>query len=122
MEFPISDEGIRAALDALLAAADEAGISPTVGRRLAVILDEYSSNLIRHDPTIAADSRFALALEPCEGAFDPTHPRPDETPDIGGQGIGLIQGLANDMHYRAEGGENLFKVTVLENDDGAGAS
>ena len=79
MEFPISDEGIRAALDALLAAADEAGISPTVGRRLAVILDEYSSNLIRHDPTIAADSRFALALEPCEGGPPSIRPTPVRT-------------------------------------------
>lgn len=133
MEFPISDEGIRAALDALLAAADEAGISPAVGRRLAVILDEYSSNLIRHDPSIAADSRFSLALEPCEGgavlsirdnaaAFDPTGPRPGEAAEIGGQGIGLIQGLAHEMHYRAEGGQNLFTVTVLENGDAGGAS
>ena len=133
MEFPISDEGIRAAIEALLASADEAGISPAVGRRLAVILDEYSSNLIRHDPTIAADSRFWLSLEPCEGgamlsirdnaaAFDPTRPRPGGTPEIGGQGIGLIQGLAHDMHYRAEGGQNLFTVRVLETGDAAGAS
>lgn len=124
MRFPVSNEGIRAALDELLAQADAAGIARPVAHRLAVIVDEYCSNLIRHDPEITQESRFEMAIEPVErGAvltihdmanpFDPTVAQPDPERDFGGQGIVLMKGLADVIEYRREDGRNLFRATVL---------
>lgn len=124
MRFPVSSDGIRAALDVLLARADALGIARPVAHRLAVIVDEYCSNLIRHDVSITPDSRFDLTVAPVHrGAavtvrdralpFDPTTARPLPERDLGGQGIVLMKGLAASLDYHSEPGCNVFRATVL---------
>ena len=125
MEFPVSNEGIRDALDWLLGQADEQGIARPVAHRMAVIVDEYCSNLIRHDPAVNAESLFVVNVEArdrvgllriSENAtpFDPTRYRREETRQIGGQGIVLMNGLATRLQYRSENGKNLFEAEVSE--------
>lgn len=125
MEFPVSREGIRAALDALLADAGAKGVPRPVALRIAVIVDEYCSNLIRHDPSIVSDSVFEVALERVpEGAtiairdqgqpFDPTVPRHVAEDTIGGQGLAVMRGLSRRLEYRSSGGWNRFLALVTE--------
>ena len=127
MEFPISNDGIRAALDALLAEADTLGVTRATAHRLAVIVDEYCSNLIRHDNSVGPESMFELALsvesdgvtvmiEEKAGTFDPTTHRQSEPRDIGGQGIVLMRGLATALDYRSTNGSNRFRATIKETD------
>ena len=127
MEFPISNDGIRAALDALLAEADTLGVTRATAHRLAVIVDEYCSNLIRHDDSVGPESMFDLALsaesdrvtvtiEESAGMFDPTTYHQSVPRDIGGQGIVLMRGLATALDYRSIDGSNRFRATILETD------
>ncbi len=125
MEFPVSNEGIRAALNALLSRADAAGIPRQVAHRMAVVVDEYCSNLIRHDATMSAESCFSLDLQPLTGksiltivengrTFDPTTFAQSEKREIGGQGIGLMRGLAADLSYESDDQRNIFKAIFVE--------
>lgn len=125
MEFPISNDGIRAALDALLAEADTLGVTRATAHRLAVIVDEYCSNLIRHDESVGPESLFQLTLavepdgvtvtiEEKAGVFDPTVHRQSTPRDIGGQGIVLMRGLATALEYRTDGGANRFRATIVD--------
>lgn len=127
MEFPISNDGIRAALDALLAEADALGVTRATAHRLAVIVDEYCSNLIRHDNSVGPESAFELALsaesdgvtvtiEEKAGRFDPTAYRELVPRDIGGQGIVLMRGLATALDYKSSDGTNRFRAKILESD------
>lgn len=124
MEFPVSNVGIRAALDRLLTFADAAGIARPVAHRMAVIVDEYCSNLIRHDASTTPESRFAIAVETVDGSavltirdhgvpFDPSADRPPRERDFGGQGIVLMKGLAARLEYRSSGGHNRFRATFV---------
>ena len=119
MDYPVSYLGIRAALDALLLAADELGIPRAAAYRVAVIVDEYCSNLIRHDPTITPQSRFEMQLQAIDGgamlsiredgqSFDPTIRRAAQVREIGGQGIKLMQGLASRLDYQSGPDGNVF--------------
>ena len=125
MEFPVSNDGIRTALDELLRQADEQGISRQVAHRLAVIVDEYCSNLIRHDSSMTSDSEFSLSLSKISGGavieirdqaqpFDPTLDRGALNREIGGQGIVLMKGLSASLSYEASPDGNVFRATVLE--------
>lgn len=125
MEFPVSREGIREALDALLADAGAKGVPRPVALRIAVIVDEYCSNLIRHDSTIAADSMFSVSLERVpEGAaitirdqgqpFDPTIPRQVAPDAIGGQGLAVMRGLSRRLEYHTADGWNRFQALVAD--------
>ncbi len=127
MKFPISDDGIRAGLDALLASADQSGVARSIAHRLAVIVDEYCSNLIRHDKAVNSGSYFHVDLTSVPGgamvsirdsasAFDPTTHLVRKSGDIGGQGISLIRGLSARLDYRTDEGGNVFEATVLEED------
>ena len=124
MQFPVTSDGIGSALDVLLAQADAAGIARPVAHRLAVIVDEYCSNLIRHDASITASSLFEMTVERVDGGailtirdqanpFDPTVARSAEPREIGGQGVVLMQGLAASLEYQSDAGGNLFRATVL---------
>ena len=125
MEFPVTSDGIRRALDALLVAADAAAVPRAVAHRMAVIADEYCSNLIRHDPTVTDQSLFWLTVEPIDGgaalvirdqaqAFDPTTHRIVARNGIGGQGIGLMRGLASRLAYVAGPDGNELRAVVLD--------
>lgn len=127
MDFPVSNTGINAALDELIAVADAANVPRTVAHRLAVIVDEHCANLIRHDRTTGPDSRFSLTLQAVPGgaalsirdncgAFDPTVHVADESPTIGGHGIGLMRGLSHSLEYRHSDDGNILHVTVLEDE------
>lgn len=124
MEFPVSSDGIRAGLDAILAEADRIGVPREVAHRIAVILDEYCSNLIRHDASVSEESLFGLDLAPVGdgarltvtdrgNAFDPTRHEVQEATGIGGQGISLMRGLSAALSYRSFDDRNEFEVTVL---------
>ena len=124
-EFPVSSEGIRSGLDALLTEADKAGVPRSIAHRIAVIVDEYCSNLIRHDTTLTADSRFTFEFAAVpDGArvvirddgvpFDPTTHEIRESTGIGGQGISLMRGLATELTYRSSPAGNELQATILQ--------
>lgn len=125
IHFPVSNNGIREGLDALLAWADDLGIPRPVAHRIAVIVDEYCSNLIRHDSSMTSDSEFSLSLSKISGGavieirdqaqpFDPTLDRGALNREIGGQGIVLMKGLSASLSYEASPDGNVFRATVLE--------
>ena len=124
MRFPVSSVGIRDGLDALLTRADEIGVPRSLAHRIAVIVDEYCSNLIRHDSTISNGSLFEIQFSEVPGGarvvirdrgagFDPTTHVVQETTGIGGQGISLIRGLATELNYHSDLNGNVLEATIL---------
>ena len=108
-------------------AADGENMPRTITYRIAVIVDEYCSNLIRHDTTITSESFFTLKLEAVDGGaritigdnahpFDPTAGRIVEENRIGGQGLGLIRGLASKVDYVSGPNGNELHAFVSEDD------
>ena len=90
-----------------------------------MIVDEYCSNLIRHDSSMTSDSEFSLSLSKISGGavieirdqaqpFDPTLDRGALNREIGGQGIVLMKGLSASLSYEASPDGNVFRATVLE--------
>lgn len=88
-----------------------------------MIVDEVCSNMIRHNAALSETDVFELDLTPGEAetrlvisdagtAFDPLRNRPSATPDIGGHGISIIEGLASDVSYRRQDDQNVLTITL----------
>ncbi len=123
-DFPVSNAGISQAFDFISNQIKDQGQDEVIAHRLCVILDEVCSNMIRHDDTLDDTSFFSLSL--CVGTaravmtlrdqglpFDPLAHDPQSVPEIGGQGINLIKGLASEISYERAGKDNLLTVEVL---------
>jgi anti-sigma regulatory factor (Ser/Thr protein kinase) len=131
LSVPANDEGIRAALDALGALWDEAGVSPALTWPVEVSLDEVLANVVRHGLRGRGESarvELELRLEPgdpplCElrlsddgPEFDPlaaaapdTALGLDERP-IGGLGIELVKRLMDEVEYERRDGRNRLRL------------
>jgi len=122
-EFPISNAGIASAFDAITQETQEKGFPEGTAHRLAVILDELCSNMIRHDDTLSEQDSFALAVDrdgdrvlltisdPGQ-PFDPFQHSHTEVPEIGGHGISLVKGLSCGVEYTRNDGRNRVRVWV----------
>lgn len=126
-EFPISNAGIAAAFDAITRETQAKGFPDGTAHRLAVILDELCSNMIRHDDTLSDQDSFALAVDrdgdrvlltisdPGQ-PFDPFQHSHAELPEIGGHGISLVKGLSCGVEYTRNDGRNRVRVWVEPTD------
>ena len=123
-EFPISNAGMASAFETIAATVGELGFPEAASHRLAVILDELCSNMIRHDDTLTDSDSFAIDVrrdgtlivftitDPGQ-PFNPFEHVHAEKPEIGGHGISLVKGLSCGVEYTREDGRN--KVTVRIN-------
>lgn len=121
--FSVSNDGISAAFDFISRAVQAHGAGETIAHRMSIIVDELCANMIRHDTTLTADSRFELEIrhEPphavltvCDPGqpFDPLAYEQEEQPEIGGHGIALVKGLAHKLSYKHTDGKNCLIVTI----------
>lgn len=130
LSVPATDEGIRAALDALGALWDAEGVSRALTWPVEVSLDEVLANVVRHGLRGRGEARveLELRLEPgdpprCElrlsddgPEFDPlaaaapdTALGLDERP-IGGLGIELVKRLMDEVQYERKDGRNRLRL------------
>jgi serine/threonine-protein kinase RsbW len=131
LSIPATDEGIKAALDALERLWADQGVSRAVTWPVEVSLDEVLANVVRHGLAGRGDSaRVELEVQlapgepPCcevrvedDGpAFDPlaaaapdTTLGVDERP-IGGLGIELVKRLMDEVHYERTEGRNRLRL------------
>lgn len=131
LSIPATDDGIRAALEALEGLWSASGISRAVTWPVEVSLDEVLANVVRHGLAgrgEAARVELELQLEPgdpprCElrveddgPAFDPlaaaapdTSLGVDERP-FGGLGIELVKRLMDEVHYERAAGRNRLRL------------
>jgi serine/threonine-protein kinase RsbW len=131
LSVPATDEGIKAALDALESLWAAEGISRAVTWPIEVSLDEVLANVVRHGLAGRGESarvELELRLEPgdpprCElrieddgPEFDPlaaaapdTTLGVDERP-IGGLGIELVKRLMDEVHYERRDGRNRLRL------------
>lgn len=132
LSLPATDEGVRAALDALEALAAAHGLTKALTWPLEVSLDEVLANVVHHGlAERGAKARLEVELsldtgvEPpvCEvlvvddgPEFDPlAAPEPDTTlplaeRPIGGLGITLVRRLMDEAEYERREGRNRLKL------------
>jgi anti-sigma regulatory factor (Ser/Thr protein kinase) len=105
--------------------ADETGLAPQDGARLAVVVEELVSNALRHGSAkawtrlhvtlVVEHGGVALTIEDDGLAFDPTRARSFSGPDPvtgGGVGLALVQAWADDFVYRRAEGRNRVSLTL----------
>lgn len=123
VEFPISNAGMASAFDTISRAVRELGFSEAASHRLAVILDELCSNMIRHDDTLNEADSFAMEIGRDGNLiaftitdpglpFNPFEHVDTEKPEIGGHGISLVKGLSCGVDYAREAGRNKVKILI----------
>jgi serine/threonine-protein kinase RsbW len=130
LSVPATDEGIKAALDALESLWAAQGVSPAVTWPVEVSLDEVLANVVRHGLEGRGDAarveleirleagdppRCELRVEDDGPEFDPlgkaapdTALGLDERP-IGGLGIELVKRLMDEVHYERRDGRNRLR-------------
>ena len=124
-------EARRENLDAVLdfVAARLADCPPEIRNHLLIIADELFTNIVRHACLPASSGIMVrLAAEPPAVVLEfedsgvefnplsvepPDLASPPESRPLGGLGLFLARGLADDMDYRREGPKNI--VTVRKN-------
>jgi anti-sigma regulatory factor (Ser/Thr protein kinase) len=132
LSVPGTDEGVRAALDALAALVESRGLSKAVTWPVEVSLDEVLANVVHHalegrGASSVVDVELALDADAqppeCEvvvcddgPAFDPllseapdTSLGVDERP-IGGLGIALVRRLMDEVQYERRDGRNRLRL------------
>jgi serine/threonine-protein kinase RsbW len=132
LSVPATDEGIRAALDALEALATANGLSKAVTWPMEVCLDEVLANVVRHglagreDPAqVEVEMSLDRGTEPplCEllviddgPEFDPLSQSdadtslPLEDRPIGGLGITIVRRLMDAAEYERREGRNRLRL------------
>jgi len=131
LSVPATDQGIKAALDALEGLWAAQGVSRAVTWPMEVSLDEVLANVVRHGLAgrgAEAQVELELQLDPgnpprCEvriaddgPEFDPLRTEApdtslgvDERP-IGGLGIELVRRLMDEVHYERKDGRNRLRL------------
>ena len=104
------------------------GLSDEMILKLEVAMEEAMANVFHHaykgvggiaEVTCRGDdARFAITIMDSGGRFDITS-HEDEPPasdisevEIGGQGIKLIRGIFDEIHYSRERGRNILQLVV----------
>lgn len=107
------------------------GVSFERALKLVLALDELLVNALTHggggdapdiDVTVTIDGpRLELAVSAAGPAFDPWAERDDsDQPEdyLGGRGLILVRGIADEVDYRREGDRNVTIVAVAREDTG----
>jgi anti-sigma regulatory factor (Ser/Thr protein kinase) len=132
LSVPGTDEGIKAALDALAGLLADRGLSKAVTWPVEVSLDEVLANVVRHGlegrgeaATVEIELRLDAGVEPpsCEVVVADDGPRfdplsalePDtslgiEERPIGGLGIALVRRLMDEVEYERRDGRNRLRL------------
>jgi anti-sigma regulatory factor (Ser/Thr protein kinase) len=132
LSVPATDDGIRAALDALEALTAAHGLSRAVTWPMEVSLDEALANVVRHGlegrggkASVELELRLDSGAGPavCEvmlvddgPEFDPlAAPEPDtslavEDRPVGGLGIVLVRKLMDEVEYERRDGRNRLRM------------
>jgi anti-sigma regulatory factor (Ser/Thr protein kinase) len=106
--------------------ARRCALSDAEGPRLAIILEELVTNVVKHGGSGGATSavlrlarehdRLVIEFEDDGPAFDPTAYRapgldePLESRPDGRLGLHIVQELAHELSYRREGGRNMLRI------------
>ena len=129
LSVPIGMAAIPGAQEAIESWAAEAGLSPAVTYRLALVTEELLANLAMHgrfegDPpparvTVeAAEGRAVLVIEDAAAPFDPRAAPVPAVPTladdrVGGMGLALVRKMAASLDYgRIEGGWNRTRIAM----------
>ncbi|MEM7505326.1 MAG: ATP-binding protein [Pseudomonadota bacterium] len=121
-EFAASRAGLASAIDHVQEICKTQGAGSEIANPLCVILDEMIGNLMTHG-RVGAEQVFGVQLAAHPGGaqmvirdagppFDPLNWPPDERAKIGGHGIALTKGLAQDLSYTRDGPFNLLTANV----------
>jgi len=132
LSVPGTDDGIRAALDALEALTAAHGLSRAVTWPMEVSLDEALANVVRHGlegrgetASVELELRLDPGAEPavCEVVlvddgpeFDPLAASEPDTSlglavrPIGGLGIALVRKLMDELEYERRDGRNRLRM------------
>ena len=107
-------------------------IPPAIAHEILIISDELASNIVRHAWHDGMEHSFTCALSLQSSgtgsdisvllrdngvAFDPTQYTPTEVVKsideraVGGNGLALVQELADELHYCRSNGENHVRIT-----------
>jgi anti-sigma regulatory factor (Ser/Thr protein kinase) len=116
---------VLAALETVERFADAAPLPSSTAARLAVLVEELVSNVLRHGAMghaislevelAAAKEAVTLRLSDNGVAFDPTAYRAFTGPDLetgGSVGLALIRAWASEPAYRREGGINCLTLRL----------
>lgn len=129
LSVPIGMAAIPDAQAAIESWAAEAGLSPAVTYRLALVTEELLANLAMHgrfagDPpparvTVeAAEGGAVLVIEDAAAPFDPREAPVPAVPSladdrVGGMGLALVRRMAASLDYGpAEGGWNRTRIAL----------
>lgn len=129
LSVPIGMAAIPGAQAAIESWAAEAGLSPAVTYRLALVTEELLANLAMHgrfagDPpparvTVeAAEGGAVLVIEDAAAPFDPREAPVPAVPSladdrVGGMGLALVRRMAASLDYGpAEGGWNRTRIAL----------
>lgn len=122
-EFPVSNDGIKAAFEFIAETVASLGVGETIAHRLSIVVDELCANMIRHDKTLTGDSKFSLTVQSIGPdivlvvrdpgqPFNPLEYVAKDVPEIGGHGINLVKGLATRISYARVNDENELTVAI----------
>ncbi len=128
LELKATPEDVMRAVEALWVFGQSRHVPEKVLFGLAVALEESGSNIVnhglRHDPAqtfhvILEHTGSALSIELRDRGpeFDPTRSAPvvrapgDDPETVGGWGLQLIRQYTDELRYRRENGENIFRFT-----------
>lgn len=122
MEFrlPPGTAAVASLLDAVEAFAEEAGLPPSIGMRLALVAEELATNVTMHGAgasffafaATVTPAGVAIAFEDDGPAFDPLAAAPAatgaamEARAVGGLGLHLVRSLTRAATHRRAGGHN----------------
>jgi anti-sigma regulatory factor (Ser/Thr protein kinase) len=122
LQLNATSEEVMRAVDSLCAFGRQLGLDERELFRLAIILEECASNIVKHglhsDPeqkfSVLIDTELSIELRDQGPEFDPTRVvenRQQEIERSGGWGLDLVRHYSDHMHYRRDQGENVMRLT-----------
>jgi len=126
LRLPATLQSVSQLLDALEEYAEEAGISPGISARLALVAEEMAANVAMHAKGATffelritpGPQALDLAIEDDGPEYDPlARAAPDieaalEDREIGGLGVHLVKELTQNARYQREDGLNRFLCSL----------
>ena len=134
LQLNATPEEVMRAVDSLCTFGRELGLGERELFRLAIILEECSSNIVKHGLRGDPEGKFSVVIEHADvelsielrdqgPEFDPTRvaeDRQQEAERSGGWGLDLVRHYTDQMQYRRDQGENILRLTKKVGKSGPG--